>query len=572
MITSKNLEQPDDDIETPSKKIKLSHYPDDDLGLTEYIDHECPEVTGIIKSRIEDFIVSELNAENVVCQLTAYDVPERKYQEFEVFEMMELPESTTSLLKQVLDGTFKEVEIAAPDDKQERKKLHFSIAKYDRSLATSTKIIGEKRVIGISLVDANSDRYRKLDENYRYLYFSVLKWNISTNDVILKLANILKVHPKRFGYAGLKDKRGITLQRMSCRSLEANRLAGITRKYVESLQDASSKGLIGSNFLLGDFVYKPEGTFLGDNCGNRFSVVIRNCNIKDHEKCEIIRASLATNGFLNYFGKQRFGNIGNTHIVGKYILSKGYKCAINEILKPNKESQKADIFEALEAYEKSNNASTSIAHLKFKTGIEGLILSSLATKPSNFKEAIKKLPRKQQTLYCHAYQSFIFNRLLSKRVKRFGLAVLPGDLVYKDGDVIFLSEDDVDAYTIDQVLLPLPGISVKLPENDCKNIFEDIVNEEGIDFNNLNKATAKEFDISGSYRKIVVIPENLSISLINYSNPTDKLIVTEYDKLLGIEFKHNNEGDMRALRLQFDLPKSAYATMLIREIGKGKIE
>lgn len=61
-----------------------------------------------------------------------------------------------------------------------------------------------------------------------------------------------------------------------------------------------------------------DGIKLGDLKGNRFQIVIR--NVKE-ENNMIIHAieSLKNNGFINYFGMQRFGNCIDipTHLIGK---------------------------------------------------------------------------------------------------------------------------------------------------------------------------------------------------------------------------------------------------------------
>ena len=77
-------------------------------------------------------------------------------------------------------------------------------------------------------------------------------------------------------------------------------------------------------------------------------------------------------------------------------------------------------------------------------------------------------------MYLHAYQSYVWNMVASERIKLYGLKPTIGDLVYKTrGDesyknVIKLDESNIGSYTIDDVILPLPGFSVQDPNNECK--------------------------------------------------------------------------------------------------------
>ena len=52
-------------------------------------------------------------------------------------------------------------------------------------------------------------------------------------------------------------------------------------------------------------------------------------------------------------------------------------------------------------------------------------------------------------MYCHGYQSYIWNKMASFRVSKYGLVPIPGDLVYKkqNGNETELDSDTVVDYT-----------------------------------------------------------------------------------------------------------------------------
>lgn len=68
---------------------------------------------------------------------------------------------------------------------------------------------------------------------------------------------------------------------------------------------------------------------------------------------------------------------------------------------------------------------------------------------------------------------------------------------------------------------------------------------------------------------MVVKPKNLNWKVIPYDDPNISLVQTDLDRMARVSEQETlNDGKYRALKLEFDLPTSSYATMLVREILK----
>ena len=86
-------------------------------------------------------------------------------------------------------------------------------------------------------------------------------------------------------------------------------------------------------------------------------------------------------------------------------------------------------------------------------------------------------------MYLHSYQSYVWNKVTTKRVELYGFEPALGDLVKKrksnifvksdnekDEEIIVLNEQNLNEFTIEDVILPLPGHSVIYPNNECNFI------------------------------------------------------------------------------------------------------
>lgn len=59
---------------------------------------------------------------------------------------------------------------------------------------------------------------------------------------------------------------------------------------------------------------------------------------------------------------------------------------------------------------------------------------------NNYKSAFQQLTKNMRLLYVHAYQSWLWNTLVSERLQLFGSAVVVGDLVLNEA-----RDDEVNA-------------------------------------------------------------------------------------------------------------------------------
>ena len=104
-------------------------------------------------------------------------------------------------------------------------------------------------------------------------------------------------------------------------------------KHVRPIGKNVNKSVL-ARIAVGDFEYKTTELEMGDLSGNRFSIVLR--NICKEEDVDTALQSLKDNGFINYYGLQRFGNSSTvkTSDVGLALIKSDWKGAIEMILRP----------------------------------------------------------------------------------------------------------------------------------------------------------------------------------------------------------------------------------------------
>lgn len=419
-----------------------------------------------------------------------------------------------------------------------------------------------------------------------YLLLSLYKENKDTNEVTNFLTRVLKIKPKDIGYAGTKDRRAVTTQRISIRRQKAERLWQL---------NATLKGA-----FVGNFSYDSQGLELGELEGNRFIITLRDVDFGfpadmdevTMEKCanEFLESRIKNfkaSGFINYFGLQRFGTHGiGTDVVGLKALQGDFEGAVASILsfnpklltyseefatrdKVNKDD--VDRAMAISEFRRTGSAKYAQSNMPKRFGAELAIIYHLSGNAKDFLGALLRINRNIRTMYVHAYQSLVWNAVASERYRRYGAKVIKGDLVLVDtqaekaalqdevdenGEVVIhpaahdlaVNHDDIyqraraltaeeaesGQYSIFNIVLPTPGFDVNYPDNDIGDFYKEFMSSErggGIDPANMRRPQ-KDFSLSGSYRTLMGnVSSDMTFETRIYYGADTQLVKTDLDRL-----------------------------------------
>ena len=420
-----------------------------------------------------------------------------------------------------------------------------------------------------------------------YLHFTLYKENKDTMECISWLAKELHMKPGSFQFAGTKDRRAVTVQRVSVYRVFADRMA--------------SAGRTLRNAKIGNFEYRPSALQLGELSGNEFVVTLRDCDfhypipmdsktISEGAQFIISAAikSLTEKGFINYYGLQRFGTFStSTSEVGVRMLQGDLEAAVDAILHfapaslmaaqdPTSTTDRVSREDQARAYAIHAFKTTGHANLydmPRKFSAEASIIRHLTKRGQNtdYRGALQNIPRNLRLMYVHAYQSMVWNVAASERWKRFGDTVIEGDLVLidehadktetvikkedvdEDGEAIVhpsaddratdpddvftraraLSKEEAESgsYTIFDIVLPTPGYDILYPANEMEKFYKDYMASDDLDPHDMRRKW-KDVSLSGSYRKLLAKPgKDISFEIRVYNDDDEQFVETDLDRL-----------------------------------------
>ncbi len=252
--------------------------------------------------------------------------------------------------------------------------------------------------------------FSRPDESGRFVHFALQKRGWSTTSALSEIAKRLGMGQRNFNAAGMKDKTSISTQLASAEGAPKDALLALDVKDIKILGAWSAKGRVK----------------LGALMGNRFT--IRALGLADDSGGRVGRIATELNGrFPNYFGEQRFGSARkNTHKIGEKLLQGRFEDAVRTFLCGNEGEGNALAMEARKELAATGDYAAALKTFPRHLRLERSMLAHLAARPDDHTGALRRLPRNILLLFIHAFQSHLFNLLLSERIAE-GLELEKGE-------------------------------------------------------------------------------------------------------------------------------------------------
>ncbi|HJX04259.1 MAG TPA: tRNA pseudouridine(13) synthase TruD, partial [Thermoplasmata archaeon] len=232
----------------------------------------------------------------------------------------------------------------------------------------------------------------------KYVIAKVWHRNWEANRLIRRLAGNLRIGRNKVGFAGTKDGRSVATQMMSFDApLEA--VTSLSIPDVKILEAYRAKRMIE----------------IGDLRGNRFEIRVSDLNEDAdlEDTCAAVRARIdGVGGFPNFFGVQRFGSVRPiTHLIGKDLVAADLEGAVMRYI-ASPMSEESEISEVRRTLQETRDFERALREYPMKLTFERMMIAHLKDHPEDYAGALKKLPRNLLMMFVHAYQSYIFNKIL----------------------------------------------------------------------------------------------------------------------------------------------------------------
>jgi tRNA pseudouridine13 synthase len=395
----------------------------------------------------------------------------------------------------------------------------------------------EKRALGASL------------ERQRHLLCVMVKRNWDTFLASKNVASQLGLGQNSIQIAGIKDAKAVTAQWVTVENFTIEEVAKVNVKDVTLRPVGYLRNPLSVFYLLGNcFTIKITG-------------ITQDQATVNEQLTQTIQEVTQLGGIPNFYGHQRFGTTRPiTHIVGKAILKGNFEEAAMLFLAKPSPDEHPESRRVRNELQQSRDFKAALEQFPKQLRYERSMLNYLNNHPGDFVGAFNVLPMKLQGLFVQAYQSYLFNRILSERVK----AGLPLNKVEVGDFVVSVERTGLPMVNMSQTVttqnqakgnqalaagkmrlaLPIVGFKQKLSGGAMGELEQRVLQEEDVNMDAFRVTLNLRLGGKGSLRTALTPVKDFK--LLDISSGADGLSVS----------------------LAFMLLRGCYATVLLREIMK----
>ncbi len=380
-------------------------------------------------------------------------------------------------------------------------------------------------------------------EKGRYAVFRLEKRGWNTVDLLVRLARKKKISYDLIRYGGKKDRHAITSQYITVPA--GLDLSDEFQWNVTGSEAMSSGGWRVEQVGFSDYEMGP-----GNIQGNQFSIILRGMHQAELDILKRNQERLLESGMLNYFDEQRFGGYDRDLGLPFFHLMRGdYNMALLAALTGIYPAEKRHARERKLAIREAWGNWKHMASL-CQTRSEKAVQKTLATGGS-LLDALGQLPGEELSMMFSAYQSWVFNAMLSRLLARekalqiFRIKARSADFIlpcgsWKERGTSFIPE-----------FLKLPGQSTIYADIRAQEVMMELLLEMGMPLASVQGPLT--FPVTKLGRAFLKETERRTILPLNLL------------ELADIGEDEVNRNRMRCT-VGFTLPSGAYGSMLIKQL------
>jgi tRNA pseudouridine13 synthase len=301
-----------------------------------------------------------------------------------------------------------------------------------------------------------------------HTFFEIEKKGLSTFHAVRSIAAALGVSANRIGYAGLKDAQAVTCQVLSVEGVPPEAVMALELPAIQIRWAERHRNKLK----------------IGHLRGNRFTIRIRGVEESALADCQALLEVLTQRGVPNRYGLQRFGQRGDSGVLGKAVVLGDAPGFIERFLgRPHPhESETAQTARALFD---EGAWSDALEYFPFSMADERRALQTMISSQGDHGAAYRSVPKRLKVFLLSAYQSVLFNRVLDARLQNLD-QVFEGDLAMKHpGRSVFRVEDaTVEQPRADRFEIsptgPIFGYKMIQPTGQQADLEERVLAAEGM--------------------------------------------------------------------------------------------